>query len=114
MRNIKTAPKKLEMFYVTCSQINQYLSHVPNFILVDKNISEPNITIDKYEVHFADVGKILASHLNSTDNYAFLRYLKSPYPFSAYLYPTSPQELVKLLKNLKLNIACSYDDISLF
>ena len=37
-----------------------------------------------------------------------------PCPFSAYLYPTSPQEIMKLMNNLKLSRACGYDDISSF
>ena len=111
MKNKKTALRKLGMFCVTYSRIivcSQF--HHSN----DKNISDPNIMVDKFNVHFANVGKVLASRLNCTDNNAFLSYLKLPCPFSAYLYPTSPQEIIKLTNNLKLNIACGYNDISSF
>ena len=80
----------------------------------DNNISNPNITVDKFNVHFANIGKVLATRLNCTNNNDFLSYLKSPCPFSAYLYPTSPQKIIKLINNLKLNKACGYDDISSF
>ena len=52
---------------------------------------------------------MLATRLNCTNDNDFLSYLKSPCPFSAYLYPTSPQEIIKLTNNLKLNKACGYD-----
>ena len=91
------------------------VSHVPNTIVVeDNNISDPNIMVDNFNVHFANIGKVLATRPNCTNNNDFLSYLKSPCPFSVYLYPTSPQEIIKLINKLKLNKACGYDDISSF
>ena len=72
--------------------------HVPNSNIVDdKNISDPNIMVDKYNVHFANVGKVLALRLNGKDNNAVLSYFESSCLFSAYLYPTSPHEIIKLI-----------------
>ena len=76
---------------VLCNLLpNISLSHVPNSIIVDENnISDPNIIVNKFNAHFANTGKVLASRLNCSDNNAFLSYLKLPCPFSAYLYPAS-------------------------
>ena len=94
---------------------NKPVLHVPNSIIVDdKSISDPNVIVDKFNVHFANIGKALAFHLNCSDNNAFLLYFKSPCPFSAYLYPTSLLEIMKLINNLKLNKACGYNHISSF
>ena len=70
--------------------------------------------VDKFNVHFANAGKVLASSLNGTDNNAFLSYFKLPYPYSIYLHPTFRQEIIKLINSLKLNKTCGYDDILLF
>ena len=114
MRNINTTLKKT--WDVLRSLLpSKPVLHVPNTIVVeDNNISDPNIMVDNFNVHFANIGKVLATRLNCTNNNDFLSYLKSPCPFSAYLYPTSPQEIIKLINNLKLNKACGCDDISLF
>ena len=70
--------------------------------------------VDKFNVYFTNVDKVLASLLNCTDSSAFLSYLKSSGPFSIYSHPTSSQEVITLINNLKLNKACGYDNISSF
>ena len=51
---------------------NKRVSYVPNFIIVgDKNISDPNIMVDKFNIHFANVGEVQSSRHNYTDNNAF-------------------------------------------
>ena len=71
------------------------VSHVPNTIVVeDNNISDPNIMVDKFNVHFANIGKVLATRLNCTNNNVFLCNLKSPCLFSAYLYPNHLKKLL--------------------
>ena len=70
--------------------------------------------VDKFNVYFTNVDKVLASLLNCTDSNAFLSYLKSSCPFSIYSHPTSSQEVITLINNLILNKAYGLDDISSF
>ena len=87
----------------------------PNSVNVDGiNISDPSLIAEKFNTNFANVGKLLASRLNSNDKNSFLTYIKSPCLSSVYLYPTSPQEIFTLINNLNLNKASGYDDISPF
>ena len=52
--------------------LSKPVSHVPNTIVVeDNNISDPNIMVDKFNVHFANIGKVLATRLNCTNNMIF-------------------------------------------
>ena len=91
------------------------ISPAPNSVNVDGiNISDPSLIAEKFNTHFANVGKLLASRLTSNDENSFLTYLKSPCPSSVYLYPTSPQEILTLRNNLNLRKASGYDDISPF
>ena len=91
------------------------ISPAPNSANVDGiNISDPGLIAEKFNTHFANVDKLLASRLNSNDKNSFLTYLKFPCPSSVYLYPTSPQEIFTLINNLNLNKARGYDDISPF
>ena len=93
---------------------NNPKSSLPNTIRVDDtNISNPKIIADKFNTHFANVGKLLAASLNAYDT-DFLTHLKSPCPSSVYLYPTSPQEIIRIINSFHLNKACGYDDISPF
>ena len=55
----------------------------------------------------------MAASLNANDT-DFLTYLKSPCSSSVYLYPTSPQEIIRIINCFHLNKACGYDDISPF
>ena len=93
---------------------NKPKSSLPNTINVDDtNISDPKIIAEKFNTHFANVGKLLAASLNANDT-DFLTYLKSPCPSSVYLYLTSPQEIIRIINSFHLNKACGYDDISPF
>ena len=55
----------------------------------------------------------MAASLNANDT-DFLTYLKSPCPSSVYLYPTFPQEIIRIINSFHLNKACGYDHISPF
>ena len=85
---------------------NKSKSSLPDTIKVDDtNISDPKTIAEKFNTHFTNVGKLLAASLNAIDT-DFLTYLKSRNPSSVYLYPTSPQEIIRIINNLHLNKTC--------
>ena len=71
--------------------------------------------MEKFNSHFSNVGKFLASGINNVSHANdFHSYLKSPCSSSIYFRPTSPQEITKLIYDLHLNKARGYDGISPF
>ena len=76
---------------VFCTLIpSKSISPAPNSVHVDViNISDPSLIAEKFNIHFANVGKLSAGHLTSNDKNSFLSYLKSPCLSSVYLYPTT-------------------------
>ena len=110
--NLKIILKKHGIFCELYYQIQK--TSLPDTINVDDtNICDPKIMAEKFNTHFANVGKLLAASLNANDT-DFLTYLKYPCPFSVNLYPTSPQEIIRIINSFHLNKACDYDDISPF
>ena len=70
--------------------------------------------MEKFNSHFSNIGRSLATSINDSHINGFHSCLKSPSSSSIYLHPTSPQEIIKLIYNLDSNKASGYDDISPF
>ena len=87
--NFKNNPKKTWDILQTILPNKPKLSLLNTINVDDTNISNSKIIAEKFNTHFANVGKLLAASLNANDT-DFLTYLKSPCLSSVYLYPTSP------------------------
>ena len=84
----------------------------PNIINIDgKCFTNPSEIAEKFNHHFANVGKSLVAKQNNVDDEKYLSYLKSPSPTSIYLKPTDPYEIKCAINKLSLSKASGYDDI---
>ena len=84
----------------------------PNIINIDgKCFTNPSEIAEKFNHHFANVGKSLVAKQNNVDDEKYLSYLKSPSPTSIYLKPTDPYEIKCAINKLCLSKASGYDDI---
>ena len=65
---LKNSPKKPGIFCVLYYQINQnHLSLTLVRLMDDTNISDPKIKAERFNTHFANVGKLLAASLIAND-----------------------------------------------
>ena len=111
----KDNPKKT--WDILCSLLpNKSISSATNsFSINGEIVSDPAAILEKFNSHFSNIGQSLATSItNDSHINDFHSYLKSPCSSSIYLYPTSPQEITKLIYNLDSNKASGYDDISPF
>ena len=84
----------------------------PNIINIDgKCFTNPSEIAEKFNHHFANVGKSLVAKQNNVGDEKYLSYLKSPSPSSIYLKPTDPYEIKCAINKLSLSKASGYDDI---
>ena len=87
-------------------------SSAPNIINIDgKCFTNPSEIAEKFNHHFANVGKSLVAKQNNVDDEKYLSYLKSPSPSSIYLKLTDPYEIKCAINKLSLSKASGYDDI---
>ena len=95
---------------------NKSISSAPNSSNTgNEAVSDPATIFEKFNSHFSNVGKSLASGIKNVSHANdFHSYLKSPCSSSIYFHLTSPQEIIKLTYNLHLNKASGYGDISPF
>ena len=73
--------------------LNKSISSAPNSLNTgNEAVSDPAIILEKFNSHFSNVGKSLASGINNVGHANdFHSYLKSPCSSSIYFHPTSPQ-----------------------
>ena len=87
-------------------------SSAPNIINIDgKCFTNPSEIAEKFNHHFANVGKSLVTKQNNVDDEKYLSYSKSFSPSSIYLKPTDPYEIKCAINKLSLSKASGYDDI---
>lgn len=90
-------------------------SSITNSLTVDNIVYTDYCEIaNKFNFHFANIGKNLASGLADTDDNTYLSFLEKPCNSSIFLYPTSPYEVIMLINSLKLNKSSGHDDIHPF
>ena len=107
----KNSPKKT--WDVLCNLLpNKPVSHVSNSIIVDdKNISDSYIIADKFNIDFANAGKVLAFRLNCCECFSFISQIALPIFCLSLSHITTRNHQISKLPKIKQS---GYDDILLF
>ena len=107
---------------MTWSVINTLLSKVSNhnrtldkIHVKDKKITDSKIIANEFNDYFCKIGSKLAERINCTsDKDSYRSYLKNHNPFSIFLNPSSPSEIINVISSLNNSKSTSNDNISTY
>ena len=74
-------------------------------------VIEPNEIAENFNKHFCSIGKTLAAKNDCSQSNDFRDYLTNSVHSSMYLRPTSPFEILCVIKQLNRNKSCGLDGI---
>ena len=85
---------------------------INNLTINGNTINDPNQIADVLNNFFSSIGPKLASKFQTKDDNSFMKFMGESNERSMFLHETNPNEVQKLIENLKIKKSAGFDELS--